>query len=116
MFQISDYHTILLNFWILLQRSENFKEKAYCLTFQPEYRGCQKYSQNLKTSKLTLSLHPISITLWLKASFNILQTSINDELTCIFIADKNIFFLCLLVTCMNRLDATHVLTGGFSKA
>lgn len=70
--------------------------------------------QNLNTSKLPLGLHSISITLWFKASFNIVQTAINGELACInFIVDKNVYFL---VTCMSRLDSPHVLTGGFSQA
>lgn len=73
-----------------------------------------KVGQNLNTSKLTLGLHSISITLWFKASINILQTAINGELACIFlIVVKNV---CFLVICMNRLDSPHVLTGGFSKA
>lgn len=74
-----------------------------------------KVCQNLNTSMLTFGLHPISITLEFKVSFNILQTAINDELACIFffIVDKNV---CFLVTYTNRLDSPHVLTGGFSKA
>jgi len=81
-FQIYDYHSILLDLWIFL-RSERFKEKVYYLTPPASLQRMPEVGRNLSTRKLTSCLHSVHIILWFKASSNIPQSAINDELACV---------------------------------